>query len=228
MVLPWIVSRGESVSNRRAASDDERLRSARTIEARRICVCAQKAANKWVRPRAMPLGCDGTCVARGEGHFTARERITIKRNSMKVQQAMTTLPVCCNSTDSMNAAARIMWDHDCGFVPVIDDDAHVVGILTDRDALMAAYTRGQSLDEIPVTVAMSADVIGCRPEDDVGRAEALMRQHQVRRLIVTDDADRLIGVLSLNDLASHGAPRLELAETLSTICASRRQAHAAQ
>lgn len=146
---------------------------------------------------------------------------------MTVQQVMSSQPMCCHRHDSLNDALRIMWDHDCGFVPIVDEDRHVVGIVTDRDAAMAAYFQGKPLAELPVGIAMSPDVVTCRPSDSISVAEALMRDHQIRRLVVIDDEGRLRGVLSLRDLALKGAPRLELAETLAAISAPRNASIAA-
>ncbi len=146
---------------------------------------------------------------------------------MMVQQVMTPQPMCCHRHQSLNDALRVMWDHDCGFVPIVDDDRHVVGVLTDRDAAMAAYFQGKPLAELPVGIAMSTDVVTCRPSDSIHLAEALMREHQIRRIVVIDDELRLRGVVSLHDLSLKGAPRLGLAETLSAISAPRHASAAA-
>ncbi len=145
---------------------------------------------------------------------------------MKVHDVMTTDPRCCRSTDTLNDACRIMWDHDCGFVPVVDQEARVVGVLTDRDALMATYTQGEPPTALSLTRVMSTQVVGCRPSDPLQVAETLMRDHQIRRLVVLDDDARLAGVISLNDLATGGTPRLELAETLSAISRPHRRTEA--
>jgi len=97
----------------------------------------------------------------------------------------------------------LMWEHDCGCVPVVDSGGHVIGMLTDRDVCMGAYTQGRPLAAIPVITAMSPDVFSCRPEDTVASAERLMWAKQVRRLPVTDDAGRLMGLITLNDIARH-------------------------
>ena len=147
---------------------------------------------------------------------------------MKIQQVMTTSPRCCRSSDTLNEAARVMWDDDCGFVPIVDAEQRVVGVLTDRDALMAAYTQGERLGELPVSLAMSTPVIQCRAEDSVTHVERLMREHQVRRIVVADDAARIQGVVTLGDLATKSTPRLELAETLAAISEARPHIAAAE
>lgn len=154
---------------------------------------------------------------------------------MKVEKIMTADVKFCIESDNLSRAAQLMWENDCGFVPVIagDGEAKLTGVLTDRDICMAAYTQGRPLFEIPVTSAMARKVISCQSTDDIGQAEALMRKNQVRRLAVTDDKGALVGIVSINDLAleaeheagaKKGAPELaetEVAETLAAICEHR-------
>jgi CBS domain-containing protein len=110
-----------------------------------------------------------------------------------------------SADDSLNEAARIMWEHDCGCVPVVDQELHVVGMLTDRDICMAAYTQGVGLHEGRVSSAMSRRLFWCEPDDDLAAAEKIMREVQVRRLPVIDRDGHLVGILSLNDIARKAA-----------------------
>jgi CBS domain-containing protein len=94
-----------------------------------------------------------------------------------------------------------MWERDCGTVPVLDQEGCVVAMLTDRDLCMAAMTQGRALAEVRVSSAMSRNVWTCRPDDDLPEAEAMMRARKVRRLPVVDAEGKLLGILSLSDLA---------------------------
>ncbi len=120
---------------------------------------------------------------------------------MQVKDLMTTSPSSCTPDDTTNEAARIMWERDCGAVPVIDRNRKVVGIITDRDICIAAYFQGETLSQIRVGDVMSRELSTVRPEDEVMRAEYLMREHQVRRLPVVTDGQVLVGILSVGDLA---------------------------
>lgn len=153
---------------------------------------------------------------------------------MKVEQLMTREVKVCRADDSVNRAAQLMWEYDCGFIPVISSngDGAVVGVVTDRDIAMATYTQGKAPIAIPITVAMSHEVIACHTADGISQAEALMRDHHVRRVPVLDQKERLVGVLSLNDIAREvqreaaGTRRAEvtaeaLADTLAEICRPR-------
>ena len=153
---------------------------------------------------------------------------------MKVEQLMTSDVKACMDTDTLNCAAQLMWEFDCGCIPVIhaNGDGRVVGIVTDRDIAMAAYTQGKQLGAIPITSAMAHKVIACHTSDDVGQVEALMRANGVRRIPVLDQHERLVGIISLNDLAreaqreASAARRTEVtgrsvAKTLASVCQPR-------
>jgi CBS domain-containing protein len=126
---------------------------------------------------------------------------------MKIEQFMTRDVKLCRPEQSLNDAARLMWDHACGCVPVVDEDDRVVGVLTDRDICMAAYTRGLLLTDMTVMSAMSREVFTCRLGDTVDVAEAIMRRHQVRRLPVLAFDDRIVGLVSLSDIADEAERR---------------------
>lgn len=147
---------------------------------------------------------------------------------MQVHELMTRSVIGCRTIDTLNDAARIMWEADCGCVPVLDDAGHPVGMLTDRDICMAAYTQGKPLLAIPIANAMASSVVVCRSDDSIATAEELMREHQLRRLPVVGADGTLVGILSLNDIAIRGhlegkrsADELgsdAIARTLAAIC----------
>lgn len=124
---------------------------------------------------------------------------------MKVSDLMTSNPCCCKPTDALAVAARILWENDCGVVPVADGEGRLVGMITDRDACMAAYMRGRRFDEISIGSVMAHKVVACNPDDALVAAEATMQQLSVRRLPVVDAAGKLVGVISCNDLIRHAA-----------------------
>jgi CBS domain-containing protein len=153
---------------------------------------------------------------------------------MRIEQVMHKEVGSVRPDQSLNDAARIMWERDCGCVPVLGDDGtgRVIAMLTDRDICMAAYTRGRSLCEIPVRDAMSSGVSACGPSDSIEDAEAVLRKAQVRRLPVVDAAGQLVGIVSLSDIAraaercrAQKRPAIDEAEvtaTLAAICTPRQ------
>jgi len=120
---------------------------------------------------------------------------------MRVQEAMSRDVQTCRPWEELNRAAQLMWEHDIGFVPVVGDSGTVLGVVTDRDACMAAYTRGLPLAAMRVEDVMSRDVETCAPGSDLKIALELMRETRVRRLPIVDADGGLVGVLSVADLA---------------------------
>ena len=118
---------------------------------------------------------------------------------MKVEQLMSRDVKTCTPEDRLNRAAQLMWEHDVGCVPVVSNGI-VVGVITDRDVCMAAYTQGRALHEIPVGQVMVAQVQTCTPGDTLETASAVMKRHQVRRLPVVRPNRELAGILSMADL----------------------------
>ncbi len=106
----------------------------------------------------------------------------------------------CRTVDSLERAAQLMWDHDCGALPIQDERGHTVGVVTDRDICMAAYTQGKPLRAIPVTVAGSRSLHSVRPDTPVEVAEAVMKMHRIRRVPVLDLGGNLVGMCSLADI----------------------------
>lgn len=147
---------------------------------------------------------------------------------MKVEQLMTKEVATVRQEESLNKAAQVMWDQDCGFVPVINENGRVVGLITDRDVCMAAYTKGTAIKYIKISNVMSHRVHLVGPKDTIEQAEGVMQQYQVRRLPVIGHEGQLLGILSLNDLAlefkrEQGKKKAEVyaeqvAETLADVC----------
>jgi CBS-domain-containing membrane protein len=109
----------------------------------------------------------------------------------------------CRLSDTLQDAAQMMREHRCGAIPIVDDASKIAGIVTDRDLLMAALVQGRALHETSIESAGTRAVVCCQPTDALEWAEELMRANRVRRLPVVDAARRVVGVLSLTDLARH-------------------------
>ena len=119
---------------------------------------------------------------------------------MRCEEIMKRDVECVEPTEPVQAAARRMRDANVGFLPVCDSSRSVLGTITDRDIAIRIVAEGRP----PTTAAadvMTREVIACRPGDDVTRAEQLMGKHQKSRIICTDENGRLIGVISLSDIA---------------------------
>ena len=120
---------------------------------------------------------------------------------MKAETVMQRNVQTCQPDDTLRSAARIMCESNCGCVPVVDEWNRLVGMITDRDICIAAYRSNQPLAEIPVSSVMTTRIFSCAPGGSLDRAEATMRDHQVRRLPVVGPVGELLGLLSLTDIA---------------------------
>lgn len=137
---------------------------------------------------------------------------------------------CAPDTD-LATAAKIMWDCDCGVVPVVNEERKVIGMITDRDICIAAATRAARPSDIQVRDVMAGDVAACGIGDDVHVALKTMKERRVRRLPVLDGQERLAGIISMNDLVmrTECRPGADVSgeaflDTLKAICAHAREA----
>jgi len=150
---------------------------------------------------------------------------------MKVAAIMTGDVRVCAPSETLNRAAQLMWENDCGSIPVAEADATVVGMLTDRDICMAAYTQGANLHNLQAVNAMATNVLVCRPDDDLSTAQEIMRKHRVRRLPVVNEDRHLVGIISLSDIgraAIEPAAKSEVADTLAAVSAPRERTPASK
>lgn len=140
---------------------------------------------------------------------------------MRCEEIMKRDVECVSPRDTVEDAASRMRDANVGFLPVCDESNKVLGTLTDRDIairLVAARKPGGT----HVEDVMTSEVVACRPEDDVREAENAMAQHQKSRIMCTDAGGRLLGVISLSDIAQHETGE-RASETLREV--SEREVH---
>ena len=119
---------------------------------------------------------------------------------MKVKEIMTERPKVCALSDNLAEVARLMWEADCGIVPVVAEGGKVVGVITDRDICMASMTKGRNVSNIAVEDVVSGKVFTCKCNDDIHKALDTMRENKVRRLPVIGADGTLQGMLSMNDV----------------------------
>ena len=153
---------------------------------------------------------------------------------MTVKELQTSNVRTVSPDTDLAVVAKLMWEGDCGAVPVVTDDRKVIGMITDRDICIAAATRAKPPAEIRAgEVITNHGVHAVKQDDDVRVAMRTMRKHKVRRLPVVDREQRLAGIVSINDLAINASsslpdsvPAQEFLETFQAICAHEKHATA--
>ncbi len=133
---------------------------------------------------------------------------------MNIREVMTPNPQCVAPGDSIQNAARIMRYCDTGAVPVVDN-GRPVGIVTDRDIVVRAVADGGQLNR-PVRDIVSSNIVCISPDMSTHEAADLMSEHQVRRLPVVEN-ERIVGIVSLGDLAVKEAKDRRIGDTLEHI-----------
>ena len=133
---------------------------------------------------------------------------------MNIREVMTPSPQCVSPGDSIQNAARIMRDCDTGAVPVVEN-GRPIGIVTDRDIVVRAVADGGQLSR-PVREIVSGNIVCATPDMSTHEAADLMSEHQIRRLPVVE-GQRLVGIVSLGDLAVKEAKDRRIGDTLEHI-----------
>jgi CBS domain-containing protein len=121
---------------------------------------------------------------------------------MRCEDLMTAEVGMVEPGQDVRAAARLMRDLNVGFVPVCERSGTAVGVLTDRDIALRVVAEGLP-PETKVEEVMSEELVSCHPRADIKEAERLMRSHRVNRILVVDDDARLVGIISITDLAQY-------------------------
>ena len=118
----------------------------------------------------------------------------------KVGDVMTGRPRAVTPETPLTEVAQMMETEDVGSIPVVDND-RLVGIVTDRDIVVRAIAKGKDPKGMPASAVSTRELVTVRPEDDLSDALELMVRHQVRRLAVMGEDERLVGMVSQADVA---------------------------
>ena len=119
---------------------------------------------------------------------------------MRVQDIMAKAVVSCHPDANLAAVAALMWEHNCGQLPVVNDEGKVSAVITDRDICIALGTRNQRACELKVRDVTCRAAVVCHADDHLRSALNIMAAERVRRLPVVDDEGALVGILSLDDV----------------------------
>ncbi len=135
---------------------------------------------------------------------------------MRCEELMKKNVACCNEQEAVQTAAKLMRDQNVGFIPVCNSDGKVLGTITDRDITIRLVADNTPPANTRCGTVMTREVVYCKPDDELAEAEQLMARYQKSRILVCDEQKKLLGVISLSDIAereSDGA----LAQTLRRV-----------
>ena len=121
----------------------------------------------------------------------------------KVADVMTERPRAVSPQTPLTEVAEMMEAEDVGAIPLVEGD-RLVGIVTDRDIVVCAVAKGKDLSGMPASEVSSRELLTVSPDDNLSDALEIMMKNQVRRLAVTAEDDRLVGVVSQADVALQG------------------------
>ena len=139
---------------------------------------------------------------------------------MKIRECMCQ-DVCFVKPDcKVYDAARIMNENHIGCIPVCNDQKNVVGVLTDRDIVLRTVACDKDVKTTPVSEIMTTKVCTCQSEENIEQAQNTMAKFQIRRLPVLDMQNKMVGILSLGDLANNAEEigNKNVSETVENIC----------
>jgi CBS domain-containing protein len=136
---------------------------------------------------------------------------------MQLKDIMTPKPECIRPDDTLQNAAARMRDLDVGPLPVCGDDDRLAGMITDRDIVVRAVAEGKDPRTTTVREAMTEEIIYGFEDQEIGDAIRVMEQKQIRRLLVMNRDKRLVGIVSLGDLATEARDATKAAEVLQEV-----------
>ena len=145
---------------------------------------------------------------------------------MKLTDLMSLKVHSCSIDATLEEVAKVMWDHDCGSVPLVDGEGRAVGMLTDRDLCLAAYARRQPLAQIPARAVASTNLYAVMCDRPIEAVASMMEMHRVRRVPVLDAERRPVGIVSIDDIAqaalrahhpTHGLRPDDVVRTLAAV-----------
>jgi len=122
---------------------------------------------------------------------------------MKVREIMVQNVKSCHADNNLAQVAEIMWNGNCGALPVLDESGRLLSMITDRDICIALGTRNLRASDVHVSDIARPRYFACGAGDDIHAALKTMAMQEIRRLPVVDDEGNLIGLLSIDDIVLH-------------------------
>jgi CBS domain-containing protein len=159
---------------------------------------------------------------RGVERGTQREeRRRWQKEPLKAREIMTKNPKCAHPGSTIREVAGIMTDENTGIVPVVDEDNRLRGVITDRDIVMRTLASGNDPLNATAGDLMTDDVEAVTPDEPLREVVQLMGDKQIRRIPVVDQNDKVVGIISMADVATRADYDTDLQDALEEISAKR-------
>ena len=139
---------------------------------------------------------------------------------MKVKKIMTKHVGFCHPEDKLTKAVGLMWQYDCGSVPILDEQNKVMGMITDRDVCIAVTTKNRLSSEIAVSEVTNGQIFTCSQKDDIKKVLKIMGKNPIRMLPVVEKLGKLQGIISISDIllaANRKSLRKQALKTIKAI-----------
>jgi len=142
---------------------------------------------------------------------------------MNISDVMSQEVKCCSADMALDQVGMMMWEGDCGAIPVVDDNNRPIGMVTDRDIAMCCSLNHKAPWELSIsTVTGSRQLFTCSADDNLDTALTIMKEQKIRRLPITDGQGCLAGMLSIDDIVactdkSRSATTVPYNVTMSTL-----------
>jgi CBS domain-containing protein len=114
---------------------------------------------------------------------------------------MTPDPACCRTSTTLDDVAKLMRQHDCGEIPVVDAADRPIGVVTDRDIVTRVVAEGKNPMAYTAETCMSEPVVTVSDDTPVDEVIATMEKHQIRRVPVVDQSGACAGIIAQADVA---------------------------
>jgi CBS domain-containing protein len=143
----------------------------------------------------------------------------------KCDEVMTQNPVCCLPNDTAAKAAQLMKSENVGSIPIVESEQtkKLVGIVTDRDLTLKVVAEGLDGKYTKVESVMTPEVVTCHADDDVQKALDAMAEHQLRRVVVVDQDQKVVGIIAQADVATRVDQAEKTAEVVKEISQSTEE-----
>lgn len=155
------------------------------------------------------------------GPIAAAERLRWQREPLTARDVMTRNVRTARRDSSLRDVARLMKEEDSGVIPIVSEHGRLEGTVTDRDLAIQAFSGGQPPEQLRAMDVMTDDIHAVTPDENLHTLVDLMAREQIRRIPVVERDDRLVGIVTLSDIAQRADGDEELQRALERISSRR-------